>query len=212
MLVIDSELDRYVDDHTHEEPELLRELARATHLKMLRPRMLSGNLQGQFLKMLCKMIHAQHILEIGTYTGYAAISMAMGMDPQGELHTIDINDEIEEFTSDFIARSGFSDRIHFHIGDASDVITQLDGPFDLVFIDADKRKYSEYYDLVFDKVRSGGIIIADDALWDGNVLNKETKDAQTLGILAYNDKVQKDERVENVLLPIRHGLMVVRKI
>lgn len=212
MLITDSEIDRYVDDHTQKEPAILHELTRATYLKVLRPRMLSGNLQGQFLKMICKMIGAKRVLEIGTYTGYAAISMAMGLEEKGEVHTIDVNDEIEEFTSDFIERSGYSDRIHFHIGDASEVIKTLDGMFDMVFIDADKRKYSEYYDLVFDKVRSGGIIIADDALWDGNVLDNDRHDAQTIGIKHFNEKIQLDDRVENILLPIRHGLMIVRKI
>lgn len=191
---------------------MLVELARATHLQVLRPRMLSGNLQGQLLRMLCRMIDARSVLEIGTYTGYAAISMAMGMGEDGVLHTIDVNDELEDFTQEFIRKSGLEKRIVFHVGDALKIIPELKGMFDLVFIDADKREYPEYYRLVFDKVRVGGIIVADDVLWDGKVVTEgEKTDAQTRGILDFNDMVQADERVENLLLPVRHGLMLMRK-
>lgn len=191
---------------------MLVELARATHLQVLRPRMLSGNLQGQLLRMLCRMIDARSVLEIGTYTGYAAISMAMGMREDGVLHTIDVNDELEDFTREFIRKSGLEKRIVFHVGDALEIIPELEGMFDLVFIDADKREYPEYYRLVFDKVRVGGIIVADDVLWDGKVVTEgEKTDAQTRGILDFNDMVQADERVENLLLPVRHGLMLMRK-
>lgn len=191
---------------------MLVELARATHLQVLRPRMLSGNLQGQLLRMLCRMIDARSVLEIGTYTGYAAISMAMGMGEDGVLHTIDVNDELEDFTREFIRKSGLEKRIVFHVGDALEIIPELEGMFDLVFIDADKREYPEYYRLVFDKVRVGGIIVADDVLWDGKVVTEgEKTDAQTRGILDFNDMVQADERVENLLLPVRHGLMLMRK-
>lgn len=190
----------------------MTELARATHLQVLRPRMLSGNLQGQLLRMLCRMIDARSVLEIGTYTGYAAISMAMGMGENGVLHTIDVNDELEDFTREFIRKSGLEKRIVFHVGDALKIIPELEGMFDLVFIDADKREYPEYYRLVFDKVRVGGIIVADDVLWDGKVVAESEKtDAQTRGILDFNDMVQADERVENLLLPVRHGLMLMRK-
>lgn len=191
---------------------MLVELARATHLQVLRPRMLSGNLQGQLLRMLCRMIDARSVLEIGTYTGYAAISMAMGMEEDGVLHTIDVNDELEDFTREFIRKSGLEKRIVFHVGDALEIIPELKGMFDFVFIDADKREYPEYYRLVFDKVRVGGIIVADDVLWDGKVVTEgEKTDAQTRGILDFNDMVQADERVENLLLPVRHGLMLMRK-
>ena len=191
---------------------MLVELARATYLQVLRPRMLSGNLQGQLLRMLCRMIDARSVLEIGTYTGYAAISMAMGMGEDGVLHTIDVNDELEDFTREFIRKSGLEKRIVFHVGDALEIIPELEGMFDLVFIDADKREYPEYYRLVFDKVRVGGIIVADDVLWDGKVVTEgEKTDAQTRGILDFNDMVQADERVENLLLPVRHGLMLMRK-
>ena len=209
---INAELEAYIEQHTEAEPEVLKALVRATHQQMLRPRMLSGNLQGQFLKMLCRLVGARRVLEIGTYTGYAAISMAMGMRENGVLHTIDVNDELEDFTREFIRKSGLEKRIVFHVGDALEIIPELEGMFDLVFIDADKREYPEYYRLVFDKVRVGGIIVADDVLWDGKVVTEgEKTDAQTRGILDFNDMVQADERVENLLLPVRHGLMLMRK-
>lgn len=153
MLDLDAELEEYIGLHSEPEPEILQQLSRATHQKILRPRMLSGNLQGQFLKMLCRMNRVQRVLEIGTFTGYAAISMAMGMGEKGVLHTIDINDEIEDFTRNYIERSGLAGQIVFHIGDACEIIPGLDECFDLVFIDADKRQYAAYYRLVFDKVR-----------------------------------------------------------
>lgn len=211
MLELSSELEEYIISHSEAEPEVLARLSRATHQKILRPRMLSGNMQGQLLKMLCRMNDARRVLEIGTFTGYAAISMAMGMDAGSRVDTIDINDEIEDFTRAFIRESGLEERIVFHIGDACDIIPQLEGFFDLVFIDADKRQYAEYYRLVFDKVRPGGLIVADDVLWEGKVVDADCRDAQTRGILEFNELVQRDDRVENILLPIRHGLMLVRK-
>lgn len=159
------------------------------------------------------MLGARRVLEIGTYTGYAAISMASGLEEGGMLHTIDVNDELEDFTRQYIEKSGLQERIVFHVGDACQIIPELNEIFDLVFIDADKREYSEYYKLVFDKVRSGGMIVADDVLWDGKVADPQVKlDAQTKGILDFNDMVQADDRVENILLPVRHGLMMIRKI
>lgn len=208
---LNADIEKYIEEHSEQEPEVLARLSRATHQKILRPRMLSGNLQGQLLKMLCRMNHARRVLELGTFTGYAAISMAMGLEEDGVVHTVDINDEIEEFTREYIDRSGLSDRIVFHIGDACEIIPQLDEMFDLVFIDADKRQYADYYRLVFDKVRPGGIIVADDVLWEGKVLDEASRDAQTRGILDFNALVQADGRVENLLLPIRHGLMLIRK-
>lgn len=208
---LNADIEKYIDEHSEQEPEVLACLSRATHQKILRPRMLSGNLQGQLLKMLCRMNHARRVLELGTFTGYAAISMAMGLEEDGVVHTVDINDEIEEFTREYIDRSGLSDRIVFHIGDACEIIPQLDEMFDLVFIDADKRQYADYYRLVFDKVRPGGIIVADDVLWEGKVLDEASRDAQTRGILDFNALVQADGRIENLLLPIRHGLMLIRK-
>ena len=183
-------LEEYMERHTEAEPEILRQLARETHCRMLRPRMLSGNMQGQLLKMLCPS----------------------GMEEGGVLHTIDINDELEDFVRDYIQRSGMEGRIMFYVGDACQVIPEIDEVFDLVFIDADKRQYSDYYRLVFDKVRPGGLIVADDVLWDGKVADgTQQHDPQTRGILAFNDLVQEDGRVENILLPVRHGLMLIRK-
>lgn len=211
MLELAAELEKYIVSHSEEEPAVLQALARATYLRTSRPRMLSGNLQGQLLKMLCQMIGAEKVLEIGTFTGYAAIAMAAGIREGGQVHTIDNNDELEELVQEYITRSGFQDRITFHLGDASVLIPRLEETFDLVFIDADKRQYAEYYRLVFDKVRPGGFLIADDVLWDGKVLDETSQDTQTRGIRAFNEMVQADERVENVLLPLRHGLMIIRK-
>ncbi|MFA8436285.1 MAG: O-methyltransferase [Marinifilaceae bacterium] len=212
MLEINRELEDYILTHTEEEDTVLKELDRETHVKMLRPRMLSGHMQGKFLKMICQMIQPKRILEIGTYTGYSAISMAQGMTEEGQLHTIDINDEIEGFTRQFLEKSGLQEKIHFHIGEALEVIPQIDETFDLVFIDADKRQYVDYYETVLPKLRPGGFILADDVLWDGKVVEQvEANDKQTQGILAFNDHVHQDTRVENLMLPIRHGLMVLRK-
>ena len=208
---MDLELEAYIAEHSEQEPPILAELNRTTHLNVMRPRMLSGNLQGQFLKMLCGLIGARRVLEIGTYTGYAAISMAMGGVDGGMVHTIDINDELEDMVRDFVHRSGMEERICFHVGDACEVIPRLDELFDLVFIDADKRQYLDYYHLVFDRVRPGGMIVADDVLWDGKVVDARSRDAQTRGILEFNDFVHSDSRVENILLPVRHGLMLIRK-
>lgn len=211
MMKLDSDLEEYIAAHTEPEPEILARLSRATHQKILRPRMLSGNMQGQFLKLLCRLNRASRVLEIGTFTGYAAISMAMGLGKDGVVHTIDINDEIEDFTRRYIIQSGLERRIIFHVGDACEIIPRLDEKFDLVFIDADKRQYVEYYRLVFDKVCPGGLILADDVLWDGKVVDPDVRDAQTRGILEFNDLIQHDPRVENILFPVRHGLMLIRK-
>lgn len=211
MIEVNSDLDKYIASHSEPEPEVLEELSRATHLRTLRPRMLSGNIQGQYLKMMCRLTEAKRVLEIGTFTGYAAISMAMGVEEGGVVHTIDINDEIEDFAREYIAKSGLEKNIVFHIGDACEIIPRLGELFDVVFIDADKRQYTDYYKLVFDKVRPGGLILADDVLWDGKVLDEANRDAQTRGILDFNEYVQADKRVENILLPLRHGLMMIRK-
>ncbi len=212
MLEVNTELEEYILDHTTKEDDLLKELSRETHIKVLRPRMLSGHLQGQLLKMISHMVRPQNILEIGTYTGYSAICLAQGLNKDGKIYTIDINDEIEEFTTKYIEKSGLSDNIEFLIGDALDIIPELDVAFDMVFIDADKRNYLDYYKLVFDKIRPGGFIIADDILWDGKVVEElDSKDAQTKGIIEFNDFVQNDERVENVIIPLRHGITLIRK-
>lgn len=212
MIKVTRELEDYILDHTETEDPVLKDLTRETHVKMLRPRMLSGHLQGKFLKMTCQMIRPLRILEIGTYTGYSAISMAMGTNEDCIIHTIDCNDELESFTRKYFKRSGFEDRILFHIGDALEIIPRLEESFDLVFIDAAKDQYVKYFEAVFPKLKSGGFILADDVLWDGKVVNAvENHDKQTLGIIAFNKLIQEDYRVENLVLPIRHGLMMVRK-
>lgn len=207
------ELEDYINRQTETEPEHLYRLNRETHIKVLQPRMLSGHLQGRVLSMLSHMIKPKRVLEIGTYTGYSALCMAEGLAEDGEIHTIDINDELEEMVQKHVERAGFTGRIHMHIGNALDIIPKLPGSFDLVFIDADKTNYSNYYDLIIDRLMPGAYIIADNVLWSGKVLDKEQleKDPDTAGIHAFNQKIQADDRVQNVLFPVRDGLMVIRK-
>jgi len=206
-------LENYITDHTSAEQEVLRELNRETHVKVLFPRMMSGHLQGKFLQMVSWMIRPGRVLEIGTYTGYSAICLAGGLKDQGVVHTIEINPELEDIILKYVVKAGLSDKIQLHIGDAIDIIPDLDETFDLVFIDADKENYLNYYHLVFDKVREGGFILADNALWDGKVVEEKKRyDKETEGIIKFNDFVQNDDRVENVLLPVRDGIMIVRKI
>jgi predicted O-methyltransferase YrrM len=204
-------LSQYAESHTTPETEVLQQLNRETHAKILMPRMLSGHLQGQFLSMISHMVKPKAVLEIGTYTGYSAICLAAGLQDGGVLHTIDINEELEEMVTAFISKAGLQNKIKNHIGNALKIIPTLKETFDLVFIDADKINYSNYYNLVFDKVRTGGFIMADNVLWSGKVLD-EKKDKDTQAIHDYNSKLQNDPRVENVLLPIRDGIMIARKI
>lgn len=195
-----------------EELPVLAALDRETHLKVLNPRMLSGHLQGNLLQMISKMIQPSYILEIGTYTGYSAICLAQGLADKGKLITIDINEELEEMVHRYIKIAALEDKIDMHLGHALDIIPTLDYVFDLVFIDADKENYANYYQLVIDKVRPGGYIIADNVLWDGKVLHPEKHtDAETVGIIEFNNLIKADKRVEKVLLPIRDGLFVIRK-
>lgn len=211
MNMSDATIEEYVLSHIDKEPEVLAWLTRETHLRTLKPRMLSGHLQGRMLKMFCAMMSAKRILEIGTFTGYSAICMAEALPKNGELHTMEVNDEMEEFLNEVFERSGMAEKIHLHIGDASQLIPQLEGQFDVVFMDGNKRHYSEYFDVVFPKLRLGGLLIADNTLWDGHVL-EDSKDAQTVGIQKFNDKVFSDERVERVIVPVRDGMTLVRKI
>ena len=204
-------IEEYVLSHIDKEPEVLSWLTRETHLRTLKPRMLSGHLQGRMLKMFCSMMSAKRILEIGTFTGYSALCMAEALPEDGELHTLEINDEMEEFLDEVFEKSGMAEKIHLHIGDASQIIPQLEGLFDVVFMDGNKRHYSEYFDVVFPKLRLGGLLIADNTLWDGHVL-EDSKDAQTVGIQKFNDKVYSDDRVERVIVPVRDGLTLIRKI
>lgn len=205
------ELEEYILAHIDEEGEMLRRLDRETHLFHLRPRMCSGHLQGKLLKMFVRMIRPQNILELGTFTGYSALCLAEGM-MGGELHTVEIDDELEDFIRSHFETSPFADRIHLHIGDAREVIPTLGRTFDLVFMDANKREYLDYYHLVLDYVSPGGFIIADNTLWDGKVVDFGKKlDAQTEGILKFNDFVAADSRVEKVIVPIRDGLTIIYK-
>lgn len=207
------ELEDYILSHIDKEGESLHKLDRETHLFHLRPRMCSGHLQGRLLKMIVRMIRPKNILELGTFTGYSALSMAEGMDGDGELHTVEIDDELEDFIREHLEKSPYADRIHLHIGDALEIVPQLGLTFDLVFIDADKRRYDDYYNMVFDHVAHGGFILADNTLWDGKVVDYGKKlDAQTAGILRFNDLVAADSRVEKVILPLRDGLTIIRKI
>lgn len=212
MEFIERKLDDYVCAHTENEPPLLAELNRRTHVSVLKPRMLSGHFQGRLLSMLSHMIRPESVLEIGTYTGYSALCFAEGLTHNGKLITIDVNEELEDFVRDYIERSGNSARIDYLIGDAMEIIPTLQAQFDVVFIDADKRNYSNYYQLVFDKVKTGGYIIADNVLWSGKVLGElDTLDRETRLLMEYNRMLHEDERVEVVLLPIRDGLSIARK-
>jgi predicted O-methyltransferase YrrM len=214
MDFLPKKLDDYVCNHTKPESTLLQQLNRETFSKVLMPRMLSGHLQGRVLSMLSHMIKPKRILEIGTYTGYSALCLAEGLAEGGMLHTIDINEELETMVRRYLSLAGLENKIQYHIGNALQIIPYLNEKLDLVFIDADKENYSNYYDLVFENVIPGGFIIADNVLWSGKVLQEEPgamDDKDTLAIIEFNDKVMNDGRVENVLFPIRDGLMVVRK-
>lgn len=213
MIEINKLLNDYILANTSPEDDLLRELTRATHLYVVQPRMLSGHMQGKILETFSRMIRPHRILEIGTFTGYSALCLARGLADGGVLHTIELNDELIELARSFIERSALCGRIVQHQGDALELIPQFDETFDLVFIDGDKREYTAYYQAVFDKVASGGYILADNVLWDGKVVEPvHSGDKHTLGVLAFNEFVTADQRVENVLLPFRDGMMLVRKL
>ena len=210
MDIINKKINIYVEEHSDLEPEVLKQLNRETHLKVLMSRMLSGHFQGRVLSMLSKMIRPKNILEIGTYTGYSAICLAEGLQKGGSLTTIDINAELENMAKGYFEKAGISEQVNYIIGDATSILPTLNAKYDLVFIDADKKNNATYYDIVFDKLNQGGYIIADNVLWSGKVVD-EKADKDTQLILDFNAKVQNDSRVENVLLPIRDGLLVVRK-
>ena len=213
MEFIDPKLDEYVCNHTDNESELLYELNRQTHIRALNSRMLSGQFQGRLLSMIAHMIQPQNILEIGTYTVYSALCFREGLAENGKITTIDINEELEDFVREFIHKAGAENQINYVIGDAMKLIPDLNEEFDLVFIDADKENYCNYYDLVFDKVKIGGYILADNVLWSGKVIEAyEKADKDTQILMDYNRKINADPRVENILLPIRDGLMLARKI
>lgn len=206
-------IDHYILQHIDPESDYLKALYRDTHVKLLRPRMASGHLQGRMLKMFVDMIRPRQILEIGTYSGYSALCLAEGLTEGGMLHTFEINDEQEDFTRPWLEGSPFADRIAFYIGDALLRVPQLGVIFDLAFIDGDKRRYIEYYEMTLAHLSPGGYIIADNTLWDGHVLEQpHPTDHQTIGIKAFNDWVAQDTRVTKVILPLRDGLTIIRKL
>ncbi len=213
MEFLSEALQSYCEKHSSDEPEILRKLNRHTHAQVLQPRMLSGHLQGRFLSMISKLVKPTYILEIGTYTGYSALCLAEGLVPNGKLFTLDVNPELEDLVNQYIEEAGYKNRIQMIIGDAYQLIRTLPHSFDLVFIDADKSSYSKYFDLLIDKLNPGGIILADNVLWSGKIIDEKSlsKDKDTQSIDAFNKKVQADPRVEVVLLPIRDGITLIRK-
>jgi predicted O-methyltransferase YrrM len=212
MEFIDEGIEEYARLHTEPENDLLKELVRETHAMVLQPRMLSGHLQGRFLSFIAKVYQPSLILEIGTYTGYSALCMAEGLKADGRLITIDVNEELETFTRSFFDRSAFKEQIEYRIADAAVEIPAIEGPIDMVFIDADKRNYALYFDLVINKMRSGGLILVDNVLWSGKIIEEAAKDKSTQALRDFNTKVANDARVEPLLLPIRDGLFLLRVI
>lgn len=213
MLELDPRIEKYINDHIDEEDPVLAELSRETHLKILRPRMLSGHIQGKFLEMISKMINPENILEIGTYTGYSSICLSKGLKEKGRLHTIEINDELETFIHKYFKKAKVENKITLHIGDAIDIIPTLNKQFDLVFIDGDKTQYIDYYTIVFEKVKKGGFILVDNILWSGKILEKPANnDYQTKALIEFNKYVKNDTRIEKTILPFRDGLILARKV
>ncbi len=209
---MDTDSEKYIRDISSPEDELLNELYRKTHTSFINPNMISGHLQGKFLEMLVRMLKPVHVLEIGTYTGYSAISMARALPDGAMLHTIEINDEMEDICSEYFARAGLQDKITLHIGDAREVLKKLDLSFDLIFIDGDKRQYPEYYSLAINRLASDGFIVADNVLWDGKVCDPSQNDPMTEGIRRFNQLVKEDQHIEQIIIPARDGLMILRKL
>ena len=214
MQFLSEDLDNYVVAHSDNEPELLQQLNRETNQKILQPRMLSGHYQGRVLSMISKLVNPKTILEIGTYTGYSALCLAEGLQTEGELHTIDINEELYDIQKKYFDKSDYKNQIHQHIGNALDIIPKLNRTFDLVFIDADKENYCNYFEIIINKLKQGGIILSDNVLWSGKVLETTFKkdDTSTPALIAYNKLLKNDKRVETVMLPIRDGLTISRKL
>ena len=210
MSLINDDMQQLLLSYCEPESDLLKKIDRQTNLKVLMPRMLSGHYQGRVLSMLSKMVNPLRILEIGTFTGYATLCLAEGLQKEGLIYTLDINEELEDMVRGYFAESGEGDKIRYILGDATETVQQLGETFDLVFIDADKKNNGNYYDLIFDQVRPGGLIIVDNVLWSGKVLNTNP-DKDTRNINNFNDKVAADNRVEKLILPVRDGLFIIRK-
>ena len=210
MHLVSEQIENYIEQFSSREDEVLGELSRETHLKIQMPQMVSGNMQGQFLEIFSRMLQPKRILEVGTFTGYSAICLAKGLTADGLLYTIDVNEELQPMCARYFEKANLTSKIKHLIGDAQKIIPSLNETFDLVFIDADKASYSNYYDLAFDKVRIGGYIIADNVLWSGKVI-EDKKDKETLAIHQYNQKVSSDSRVKNFILPLRDGLNIAQR-
>lgn len=211
MHFLSDSLQQYITDHSENEPDYLRDLSRETYLKVLQPRMITGHYQGRVLSMLSKIIRPLRILEIGTYTGYSALCLAEGLMPEGVLHTVDINEELKEIQRRYFDRSGYGRQIIQHTGDALEIVPKLQAEFDLVFIDAEKREYTRYFEAVLPKTKKGGILLSDNVLWSGKVLETPNpSDKATKALLDYNKMLKEDPRVETVMLPIRDGLTLSR--
>jgi len=212
MYFLPQKLDDYVIEHSENEPELLQQLTRETYQKILQPIMLSGPYQGRVLSMISKLVNPKTVLELGTFTGYSTLCLAEGLKKDGEIHTIDINEELEDFQRKYFDLSDYGEQIHQHIGSAIDIIPKLDKTYDLVFIDADKPNYVNYFLLIVDRLNPGGIILSDNVLWHGKVVEPlKDKDISTKILLEYNQLLKEDKRIETVLLPIRDGLTISRK-
>ncbi len=211
MHITHPEIERYIEQHTSAETELLQRINRDTHLEVLLPRMLSGQVQGRFLSMISHLLRPTNILEIGTYTGYSAICLAEGLAEGGKLLTIDVNPELEDRVNEYFRLAGISHKATMVVGNALQVVPTLTQTFDLVFIDADKKNYWNYYCQVIDKVRPGGCIMADNVLWSGKIADHGKNDKDTLALREFNQKVNQDPRVENMILPLRDGITLVRK-
>ena len=213
MHFLPEKIDDYVISHSQNEPQILQELSKETWQKVLNPRMLSGAFQGRVLSMISKLVQPKNVLEIGTYTGYSALCIAEGLHPEGKIYTIDKNEELETLQEKYFEKSGYQNQIQQYVGNALEIIPTLDVKFDLVFIDADKSNYINYFHLIIDKMNSGGIILSDNVLWSGKVVEKlDPKDIDTKVLLEYNKLLNSDERIETVLLPIRDGLTVSRVV
>lgn len=204
-------LDQYITSHSSPEDPVLEDLFRQTHIRFVNPNMTSGHLQGKLLELISMMINPESILEIGTFTGYSAICLAKGLKPGGKLITIEANDELVSFSHSYFCRAGLESKIIQLTGNALEIIPELDKEFDLVFIDGDKREYIEYFNQIFDKLKPGGFILVDNVLWGGNILEKDPKDSQTKGIIDFNEIIRKEKRIEKIILPVRDGLMIMRK-